>query len=268
MNAVIPPVIHQTWRSDKLPWHFAKYSQTWKRRHPAWHHMLWTDEDLGLFVRTHYPQYEELYLRCPRTVQKTDVLRIMWLHHFGGIYADMDAECVKSFRHWWARLQPTPDPAQTNVVILCLEPPQQAEQVYHRRFIISNAVMASSAGHPLWLLLLEEMHHRICSPHTQFKRQDVLNTTGPAVLTDVVLAYWTQHAADTTASVWVLGCDAFCSRVGTGHRQHVYNPAEVLAIHWFANTWTHVVRPQSLLHLSGRFVKPKKSWCPTGCLSP
>ena len=37
----------------------------------------------------------DLYRRYPEMIQRVDAARYMLLHHFGGLYADFDVECVR-----------------------------------------------------------------------------------------------------------------------------------------------------------------------------
>ncbi|MEQ1839488.1 MAG: glycosyltransferase, partial [Verrucomicrobiales bacterium] len=93
---MIPRIIHQTWKTADIPERFRDYSQSWRDRNPDWTYRFWSDRDLLEFVADHYPEFLELFCSYPRGVQRADAGRYLLLHHFGGIYGDIDTECRQS----------------------------------------------------------------------------------------------------------------------------------------------------------------------------
>lgn len=86
-------IIHQSWKSATLPsGSIAAFCASWPRYHSGALHVLWTDEDNLRLVHRHYPQHEELYRGLQLDVMRSDVARLMYLHQYGGLYADMDYE--------------------------------------------------------------------------------------------------------------------------------------------------------------------------------
>ena len=172
---MIPRMIHQTWKTDSVPERFREHAASWQEKNPEWSYRLWSDHSLLEFVGTHYPDYLELFCSYRQGVQRADAGRYMLLHHFGGIYADVDAECV----------HPLDALATDDRVILCEEPTVHWEPTIPPRglpFLLFNGVMASPAGHPFWLHLLDRMKD---NRHAA----SVLDTTGPCLLTGSVLSY-------------------------------------------------------------------------------
>jgi mannosyltransferase OCH1-like enzyme len=55
--------------------------------------MLWTDETAREFVQTHYPAHLQMYDSYTYPIQRADSIRYFVLHHFGGIYMDLDIGC-------------------------------------------------------------------------------------------------------------------------------------------------------------------------------
>jgi len=93
----IPKYIHQTWKNELLPPLWKQYFDGWSRHHPDFVHVLWTDDDNLALVRECYPEFLKQYNWLPLMIQKTDFVRLMYLHQFGGIYADLDYECYDHF---------------------------------------------------------------------------------------------------------------------------------------------------------------------------
>jgi mannosyltransferase OCH1-like enzyme len=55
--------------------------------------MLWTDESAHKFMETHYPSFLQMYDSYKYNIQRADSIRYFLLHHFGGIYMDLDIGC-------------------------------------------------------------------------------------------------------------------------------------------------------------------------------
>jgi mannosyltransferase OCH1-like enzyme len=87
---VIPRTIHQIWVGpDPLPKEFAAYVDTWKRQHPQWEHRLWTEDDIPSDLRRREPLE-----RIRHPAERSDILRLELLWRHGGVYVDVDMECV------------------------------------------------------------------------------------------------------------------------------------------------------------------------------
>jgi mannosyltransferase OCH1-like enzyme len=92
-TAHIPKIIHQIWLGGPLPATYKRWQETWQKKHPDWHYKLWTDLDLVDFPFTDRSRFE----RALDIREKADILRYDILLHFGGLYVDIDFECLKSF---------------------------------------------------------------------------------------------------------------------------------------------------------------------------
>jgi mannosyltransferase OCH1-like enzyme len=87
----IPAIFHQVWLGpDPLPEEFARYRESWRRAHPAWELRLWGEDDLPADLRT-----AAVYERQRRPVERADILRLEVLWKFGGVYLDLDMECLR-----------------------------------------------------------------------------------------------------------------------------------------------------------------------------
>jgi len=91
----IPRIIHQMWRDEDLPLRWRAFCETWRRFHPGWEYRLWTDESLRAFVAEWYPDFLEVYDGYAVPVMRSDAARYLLLDHFGGVYADVDMECLQ-----------------------------------------------------------------------------------------------------------------------------------------------------------------------------
>lgn len=86
-------IIHQTWKSRQVPVVAERYVDSWKKFHPQCLHVWWTDADNERLIKLHYPEFESTYRDFPVVIQKVDFVRLLYLHRYGGVYADVDYEC-------------------------------------------------------------------------------------------------------------------------------------------------------------------------------
>lgn len=89
----IPKLLHQSYKSTMVPNSIIPFVRSWHSGLPHdWQFVWWTDDDLEWLVQTHYSKYAQVFERMPHTIMKVDTARYFILHHFGGVYADMDIE--------------------------------------------------------------------------------------------------------------------------------------------------------------------------------
>lgn len=92
----IPRVFHQIWISPDegpqpvLPERYRAWRDSWLVHHPGWDYRLWNLHNLG-FV----PQHADLIAQAPSAAQKADILRYELLWRLGGVYLDVDFECLQ-----------------------------------------------------------------------------------------------------------------------------------------------------------------------------
>ena len=89
----IPKILFQTWKNKNLSEDFKKYSETWKKHNPDFEYRFYTDIDIYKFIYISYPQYIDLYENLA-TIEKIDMFRYLVIHYHGGVYIDIDTECI------------------------------------------------------------------------------------------------------------------------------------------------------------------------------
>ena len=72
-------------------------SQTWKEQHPDWTYIFWNGEKIDAFMAGH-AEYRDVYNSYPYAVQRWDMIRYLILYEYGGIYADLDYECIDCWK--------------------------------------------------------------------------------------------------------------------------------------------------------------------------
>jgi mannosyltransferase OCH1-like enzyme len=89
---LIPKVFHRIWVGpEPLPATAKDYAASWQERHPDWEMELWTDQNI--------PQGQlnrGLYRQTVNLSQRADILAHEVLNQFGGVYIDIDYECLRN----------------------------------------------------------------------------------------------------------------------------------------------------------------------------
>lgn len=94
--ATIPLKIHQIWLgSREIPEKCLLMMETWKLHHPAWDYQLWTDADVESVLGT--SRLAAAFARAESPAERSDILRLELILQHGGLYVDVDFECLHPF---------------------------------------------------------------------------------------------------------------------------------------------------------------------------
>ncbi len=106
-NVHVPKVLHFIWVGPKpFPAESTKNIRSWIAHNPDWKVKFWTDRERPLpdehmeLCRVqdfHFLKLAQCYKKSENYGEKSDLLRYEILYQEGGVYADHDVECVKSF---------------------------------------------------------------------------------------------------------------------------------------------------------------------------
>lgn len=89
----IPKIIHQIWVGSPLPEKYLNLIASWQQFHPDWEYVLWDDAMIAELNLVNQDQYNA----SQNYGQKADIARYEILYRFGGLYVDIDFECLRSF---------------------------------------------------------------------------------------------------------------------------------------------------------------------------
>lgn len=229
---MIPRIIHQTWKTDRVPESFRSWRKSWTAFNPGWRTELWSDRRLLDFVAANYPDLLDLFCAFPHGVMRADAARYMLLHRFGGVYADIDTEC----------LAPLDRLADETRVILSHEPSTHWQPFARQRgmpYMVFNGVMASPAGHPFWLHVLGLMKKNRGA-------RNILDVTGPCLLTAAQLSFPDRAGIHLAPSTLFNGVDR------SGNEPDLEQGGERLARHYWAGTWLKKSRNRRIVNGLGR----------------
>lgn len=164
----IPRRIFQTWKTHRIPSVFQAWSASFGKFNPTYTHEIWDDLDNNSFIEAEFPWFIEAYRGYASEIYRADAIRYFYLYTFGGIYADMDTEC----------LRPLDSLLTLGDVVL-------GRMGTNRSFphSIPNAIMASRPKQQFWLLLISILLQR----STMQRRPEFI--TGPILLKSAVDLY-------------------------------------------------------------------------------
>jgi hypothetical protein len=167
----IPRHIHQLWNDENPPPRYLPLIESWKRHNPAWKYTLWTHAAVRELISTRRPELLPVFDGYAKPICRADLGRYVVLAEFGGIYADLDTECLRPI-----------DPLleDTTGLVLADEPAEHLspDSAAGRRGFMHlpcPAFIASTPGHEFWKHLFVAI--RITANHP-----DPLDATGPFLL--------------------------------------------------------------------------------------
>lgn len=232
----IPKIIHQTYKSKKIP---AAYRLLQKRvidLHPGWSYRLYDDKDCYDLLKDHLQTFLPIFDGYAHNIMRVDVFRIIAVYLYGGFYLDLLV--LKKL-----------DPLCAYNCIFAEEKTlteQQARELHHiDQLRIANYMFGSVPGHPFLLEILIEMaknsQRRISAP------DDILEATGPGLITTVYHHTKTRYKDITILNNKDRICPKpFCRSISC----HFGN----YGMHHHFGTW----RWNEDSHISGRSSKPKQ----------
>lgn len=176
----IPKIIHQTAPADESKWPptWKLCQKTWKEKFPSWEYKFWNDEDLENLIKEDYSWFYPTYKGYDQQIKRVDAARCFMLHKYGGMYADMDYECINNFEH----LLPGD---KVSIAESPYKNDGREDTETHQ-----NALMISPKGHPFWERVFEVLEE---------KKNDnvVVYATGPYVIIKSIKGL--EHYVNTLA---------------------------------------------------------------------
>lgn len=176
----IPSIIHLIFlrKTEPFPALFNRCEMRIRAIHPSWN-VRRIDEDYALcFLQEYLPEYIGAYGQFKHNVQRADFLRLALVYVFGGFYMDLDM----------LALTPLDDLRSHSLVLGEEKTVSQEEKArlglkHDKR--IANYMFGAEPRHPFMKCVMERMMEFSTVPiHSQ---QELLDTTGPGLLTDM---YW------------------------------------------------------------------------------
>jgi hypothetical protein len=142
---MIPKIIHQTWKTNKLPNILEKIYKYNIDINKDFEYYLWTDdksgENINDFIMNKYPELYKVYSKIELGVQKSDLARLAIMHYYGGIYIDLDILLLKSLNNLLDY--------NSDKLYFGFEPSEQTMYLWKKDKYICNAFFACSPKNEL-----------------------------------------------------------------------------------------------------------------------
>jgi len=191
----IPKIIHQTYKSlEELPEEWQKTPSLWKKYHPEWKYKFWSDKDCDNLILK-YPEFLKTYQSYKYVIQKIDLIRLLFIYEYGGLYVDMDII-----------------PQQNLDFLFELNRDIYLVSSSFSGFL-TNAIIAGKKKSVFIKKCLREMVIRRKYPsviYTFTKHSYIMHTTGPWLITDMHAKYKEKISNTILTKVISKSCDV-CS---------------------------------------------------------
>lgn len=162
------------WKDQDVPVEYTSYINSWKNHNPGWKYYFWTDEMLDDFIYKKYNWFYKKYSSYELNIMRSDAARLFLLHHFGGLYVDIDIECLK--------------PIDTLIDSDCIMFYEYPERDLHSQLncenIITNSILYCNKKYDTMKSIIK--HLLLPVRKTNNINLDVIYNTGPVFLTTAV----------------------------------------------------------------------------------
>jgi inositol phosphorylceramide mannosyltransferase catalytic subunit len=155
-NVGIPKKIHQIWLGGDIPAKYDKFTESWRKFNPTWEYRLWTDNDVDNILMTNRRMFDI----AQNKGMKSDILRYEILRQQGGMYVDVDFECLKPF---------------DDLVYLDFF----TGIAYDGRLVLYMGLIATAAHHPIIEACVSDMD----TDYTGNNSVEIMDATGPYYFT-------------------------------------------------------------------------------------
>ena len=83
--------IFQLSKNEQPPFVLRRYVNSFKNQ-VGFKHEIYSDQKMDSFIKSFYPEYLKSY-QTISIIEKTDLIRLLLVYHFGGLYSDLDTYC-------------------------------------------------------------------------------------------------------------------------------------------------------------------------------
>ncbi|KAJ3074846.1 membrane-bound alpha-1,6- mannosyltransferase Initiation-specific [Quaeritorhiza haematococci] len=188
----LPPLIHQTWKTTNITSPIlTRAISTWLTKNPHFQHRLWTDVECDEFVKEKFPDVWPAYNRLPKPVLKADFFRYLVVLGVGGVYSDIDTECLRPVDGWMDEFE-----GVRAVVGVEMDASDSWNwwEVIPRQLQFVQWTLAAVPDHPILQNVVSRILTKITtSTNSDLTSTSVMELTGPAIWTDTIYDYMKQN---------------------------------------------------------------------------
>jgi len=226
----VPKILHQIWYqgADKVPDKYKHMQEKWKNLHCHWTYKCWDSRSIQQLVHDHYPEYEAMYNGLQPMILKIDVAKYFILHYHGGVYLDLDIDCIRCLDSLFD------DGYELYLPEMKIDQGVAMWVVTLGRFSTgnywNNEFLASCPGHRYWTDLLLQINEDKDKFYMNrwFK---VLNLAGPSMVTRVAREKGYDQMSTTRS------CPVYFFEPYDMYTTGGADISRSYGIHRFANSW-------------------------------
>ena len=226
----IPRIIHQIYEDPAGPTDdLLRISESWKKKMPGWEYRFWDKKAMSDFMESSCPDFCDYYDRYPFDVQRWDAIRYLILYHIGGLYVDMDYECIRPLD-----------------VILCdatccmgMEPAINGT-LFGKPALIGNALMAAKPKHPFMAAIIDDMKANSSVEYKQGYNAQILESTGPYMVLRVYERFKQKKTVTLLPADLVTPLthrEVLMLRTGREHPDLIKKLKNAYSCHYFFYSW-------------------------------
>jgi mannosyltransferase OCH1-like enzyme len=164
---MIPKIIWQTYKDpyNQLQPYMLDAINTWKTLNTEYEYRYMDDAQATEFILQEYGQeWHDIFVSLPVGVMRGDLWRYMIIYKYGGIYTDLDTECLNPINVWLN---------EDYEMIVCPE-----TDIHFCQW-----TFAASAGHPILKSVLDTVKEKLLNP--EYGSPHFVHThTGPSIWTE------------------------------------------------------------------------------------
>jgi mannosyltransferase OCH1-like enzyme len=72
---LFPLIIHQTYKSYKVPKEFTDWVRSWHRYNPEWEYWFWSRAEIDALVNAKYPHFKDMFDHYDQGIRRADAVR-------------------------------------------------------------------------------------------------------------------------------------------------------------------------------------------------
>jgi mannosyltransferase OCH1-like enzyme len=230
---MFPRIIFQTWKTHHLPEPFNTWAESWKKHNPRYAYILFDDYDNRDFVKRKFPQFLSVYDSFHAEIYRVDFVRYLFLYEYGGIYADLDFECLRPFDSLLAGKK------DYDIILGRVDP--------YDHYYLPNALMISKPRCQFWMDIanyISSLDIPKEAPHSSEFRKSPDHMTGSVVLQKI-------YEESSTDKIYIAPTEVFypmtyvtvkrhkqCKKLYSKINKKIAEDQGSYAITYWTNTWT------------------------------
>ena len=164
----INQVFHQTWKTKELDCKANKNSNIIRKLYSDYEYVLWDDTMIANFLEKNFMEYNNWIVNLSK-IHQIDIVRLLWMYKFGGIYADLDIKFNDKI-----------DFSIYNGVVFF-----EREWTFPKNDYITtsvhNCIFASRAKHEIWIDIVNEIRKKYDNGI-----RNVFDLTGPNSISEIL----------------------------------------------------------------------------------